>query len=77
MFASRALSTWAACLAGLALADGIHWVRHRRLPDASTIRISIAGTAFVAIVSTVSAIHRANRRSRTETGTTAGHTSVR
>ena len=61
-FASNALSIWAACLAGVTVADGIHWVWHHHLPDALTIRISIAGTALAAIVSTASAMHRMNRR---------------
>ncbi|MFG2935104.1 hypothetical protein [Streptomyces sp. NPDC048282] len=64
LFASKALSIWAACLAGVALADGIYWVRHHHLPDALTIRISIAGSALVAVVGTVSAIRRMNRRDR-------------
>ncbi|MEU6193827.1 hypothetical protein [Streptomyces sp. NPDC047061] len=42
--------TWAACLAGLALAIGIYWVWRHRLPDASTFRIDIAGTVFVAVM---------------------------
>lgn len=68
---------WAACLAGVTLADGIYWVQHHHLPDASNIRIAIAGTAFVAIVTTASATHRTNRRNRTENGTTAGQVSAR
>jgi len=56
---------WAACLAGVAVADGLYWGRHHHhLPDASTIRISIAGTAFMAIASAAGATRRANRTSR-------------
>ncbi|WP_229713112.1 hypothetical protein [Streptomyces fuscichromogenes] len=65
------MSIWAACLAGLALADGIHWVQHHRLPGASGLRIAVAGTAFVAIVNTASATRRRNRRIGTENDTTA------
>ncbi|WP_089100576.1 hypothetical protein [Streptomyces hyaluromycini] len=64
LFASKALLIWTACLAGLALADGIYWVQHHRLPDASSITISIGGTAFVAIVGSASAMRRTQRAQR-------------
>ncbi|WP_217546047.1 hypothetical protein [Streptomyces sp. GbtcB6] len=66
LFASKALLIWTACLAGLALADGIYWVQRHRLPDASSINISIGGTAFVAIVGSVSAMRRTQRRKHRE-----------
>ncbi|MFD4507302.1 hypothetical protein [Streptomyces sp. NPDC058457] len=64
LFASKALLTWVACLAGLALGDGIYWVPQHRLPDALTFRISIAGTAFVAIMGSVRAMRRTRRMQR-------------
>ncbi|MER7181337.1 hypothetical protein ABT404_17965 [Streptomyces hyaluromycini] len=64
LFASKALLIWTACLAGLALADGIYWVQHHRLPDTSSINISIGGTAFVAVVGSVSDTRRTQRAQR-------------
>ncbi|MFD4602847.1 hypothetical protein ACFWPQ_33075 [Streptomyces sp. NPDC058464] len=60
--------TWAACLAGLALAVGIYWVWRHRLPDASTFRIDIAGTVFVAVMGSMSGTRRRMPRMRRTRG---------